>query len=201
MDSTNWVSSITNIVLAFSVLLIWWQALLLRRQIENAREHLELSQKVLKADHDRSRKERAIEVLRQWNKEISPQASAADKLVRKWNNEQCRRLLNHQTIRIKPEDKNLVEACLDKGVCNPNTSEGSIELEPEEVTQIRYQVISYLNSTEIALISWHLNVADQETIERQFSFLYQPEIEYSALENFRKVVTNPDAFPAIRSFI
>ena len=82
MDSSNWVSSIANVVIALGVILVWYQAILLRRQT--------------KADHERSPGEFTIRLMQQWNVAISPLTSVASKVANKLSDEQCRELAGYR---------------------------------------------------------------------------------------------------------
>ena len=110
MNVTDWISSLANVLVAIGVIFVWWQARLLRRQIEQTRKQLELSHKSLKADHDRSRKECVINIMREWSRDIKPETSAADSLISKWNDEQCRNMVKNLPVRIKQGQKHLAEA-------------------------------------------------------------------------------------------
>jgi hypothetical protein len=46
-----------------------------------------------------------------------------------------------------------------------------------------------------------LHIADRETIENQFSFLYRPKEGYNTLENVRTVFGRPHSYPATEEFI
>lgn len=202
MDASNWVSSLASVIVAVGVIFVWWQARLLGRQIEQARQQLELSHRALTADHERSRRELTINAIREWIRDVKPESSAADKLVSKWNDEQCRNLANHLPVKIKPEQKDLAEACLKRGLKNPGIgNDRQIVLDESEVTSIRYYAVGYLNSIETALLGWQLNIADRETIEQQFAFLYRPEEGYDTLEKLRTAFGRPNSFPAIERFI
>jgi|Deesub1362B_J571_1020462.scaffolds.fasta_scaffold23086_1 hypothetical protein len=125
MDASNWVSSVANVVIAIGVIFVLWQAHLLRQQIE--------------ADHDRSRKELAVSLIGEWTRSIKPELSSADKLVRQWDCEQSRNMVNILPVKITPKQKHLAEACLNRELKNANIGQdGRIELDETEVAEIRY---------------------------------------------------------------
>jgi hypothetical protein len=195
MDSSNWVSSVADVVLALGVFFVFYQVLLLRQQ-------LDLTWKSLKADHERSRKEMAVSIIREWNRDIKPETSAADKLVTKWNEEQCRNLANLLPVKINPDQVHLVNACTKHEISNPTPQDdGRILLTLEEVACIRYAAADYLNSIECVLLAWQLNIVDRETIERQFQYMDRPKDGYSTLECLRVAFGGAETFPATEEFI
>ncbi len=194
MDATNWVSSLASIVLAVSVILVWWQARLLSQQIEQTRI-------IMEKDHERSRRENTTRAIQQWVTDIRPESSAADKVVWSLDDDRCRRLVNLQKTKIHSEQKELLECCIGRGCCNVEGEDGLIELRGDEVALLRYHTMAYLNSTETLLTSWQLNIVDQNTIVNQFKFLYRPKEGYDTLEKFRIAAGGTDSFPSTEAFI
>ncbi len=98
MDTTNWVSSIANVIMALGIGFVWWQTVLLRRQ--------------LRADHERSRREMTVALIQHWNGAITSLTAAAERLVRKFDENQCHKLADCQSLELSVEHRPLVETCL-----------------------------------------------------------------------------------------
>jgi hypothetical protein len=190
MDSTNWVSSIADVVMALGIVLVFWQAVLLRQQIS--------------ADHERSRREMTVTLLQHWNGAITPLTAAAERLVRKFDDDQCQKLADGRELQIKAEHRSLVETCLadvlSLGESVPEAS-GMLNLTQKHVSRLRWQVADYLNETEALLLGWQVSIADRKMIEREFAFLYEPEKGTDALAKFRTAMGGRGCFPAIYDFM
>ena len=184
---TDWITAIANAVMAVGVGLVFWQAWLARKALE--------------ADHERSRRELAYNAVREYQNDLKPEHTAANRLVRSWTEEQYKCLADASSpLKIKAEEKGQVEACLGKSLSNPEIQGGFITLEIPEARGIRFNVISGLNILEIALAAWHLGVADRDTMVSQFRNVYDPQIGYDALERLRRILGTDD-FPAIEAFV
>jgi len=190
MNSTNWVSSIADVVMAVGIAFVFWPAILVRRQIA--------------ADHERSRRQMTVALIQRWNGAVTPLTAAADRLISKFDDDQCQKLADCRELEIKSEHKPLVETCL-AGVLLPGESiteaNGLLKLEQKHVTRLRYQVADYLNETEAVLLAWQLSIADRGMIANEFRFLSQPEKGIDALAKFRAAMGGRQAFPAIHEFV
>ena len=188
MTVTDWISAMAHVVAALGLVFVWRQ--------------FKLSGSALEADHQRSRKEFAITVMREWQRSREPKGSAANRLVSTWDDEQCRNLVSILPVKIKPDQQELVEDCLGRTLKNPAPqNDGFIHLDKTEVQTIRFHGVNYLNSIETALSAWQLHIADRDTIAIQFGFLYRPEEGHNTLETLRTAFGRPDSYPAIEEFI
>lgn len=190
MDQTNWVSSIANVIMAIGIVFVFWQAILLRRQIA--------------ADHERSRREMTVALLQRWNGAVTPLTAAADRLVRKFDEDQCQKLADCRELEIKAEHRALAETCL-ADVLSPGEhlaeANGLLQLTPKHATRLRYLVADYLNETEAVLLAWQLSIADRGMIEHEFNFLYDPKKGSDALAKFRTAMGGREVTPAIHEFV
>lgn len=188
METATLVSAGANIVMAIGILFIFYQTILLKRQLH--------------ADHERSRRETTVQLIQQWSRSITPVTSAAQWLVQKFDKEQCRKLADLLPLKVKAEHMALLETCLADVLGNERLQEenGFIQLNERCVTRLRYLVVEYLNETEAVLLAWHISIADRELVEREFQCLVRPEKGMDALENLREAFGGKRAFPAIDAF-
>ena len=78
---------------------------------------------------------------------------------------------------------------------------GEIKLTQVQVSQIRWEVVSFLNMLEGVMAAWRHNVADRDIIEEEFQYLVSPEKDHYILKDFRIVAGGKDVFPAIQEFV
>ena len=157
-----------------------------------------LARKVLKADHERSRRERAVELLQDWSKNIEKEQTWARKLVEKLNSEQCRGLFAQQVFSVPIELKQHLEQFFE--IKQEQTKNEIICLTEKQVVSLRWFVVSYLNLLESILVAWQYGIVSREIIEHEFSFLFSPEEGLSALQEFRTAAGGEKSFPAIELF-
>lgn len=95
----NWISAIANsiialvnIIMAFTIFLAWKQ---------------------IKADHERSRREAAIQLISSWVSTLTQRASAARKLVDAFTFDQAKALFNQEGFELDSKYSGLIDAALD----------------------------------------------------------------------------------------
>jgi hypothetical protein len=173
----EWITAVMTTVIAISVFIAWRQ---------------------LRADHERSRRERAIELILEWAMSLNPKASISRKFVETLNEEQSLSLSKQESFNVEEKYKTLLSGCLEECEDSFKSESGRITLTHRQITSIRWEVISYLNKLEAILSAWRHNVADKDIIEEQFKYLIRPEDGHELLPNFLKVVGN--YYPAISEF-
>lgn len=189
MDAWTKATAIASCVTAAGIIVLATQLILQRR--------------IWVTDHARSRKEKAIEVIKDYTLSANKGWAAVLKLVEKFSEEQCRKLYRGDKFKILTEDKDLLFAIIPNDIDARSTrvSETLIELTEREVFALRWQAISFLNAVEVVLEAWSRNVADQEIIENEMKFLYDPTEGTYALEKFRDCCGGRNGYPAIYEFI
>ena len=174
-------SSPLDIITAVGVMLVWLQLLLAKRAMSH--------------DHERSRRQFAIEIARDWNRSVGPETSAAQKLIQGLNEEQCRQIAQYKSpVKIEEDKGHLVDVCLETPA--RRDQKGSIILDDADVKHLRYLGANYLNEIEIVLSAWYKNVGDQDYIEKEFSFVTRG----MTMDLFRAALGAGD-YPAIDSFL
>lgn len=168
--------------------------------------------KQIKADHERTRREKAIELLLEWTKGITRETNAAKKIVEKFNADQCRKLfleeefkvdcqLYDEIIETLNEKSEKDEKCNDcKGKAKEKECDCLVMLNRRQIKKLRWHVISYLNLIESILVSWQYSVAEREIIEQQLSFMVSPKEGRNVLEDFRIAAGAEESYPAIEIF-
>ena len=170
-----------DIVTAVGILFVCLQLLLAKRAMSH--------------DHERSRRQFAIEIARDWNRSIGPETSAAQKLIQGLNEDQCNKIAKYESPVIIEKGKGyLVDVCLETPACRDQ--QGSIILDDADVKHLRYLGANYLNEIEIVLSAWYKNVGDQDYIEEEFSFVTRN----MTMDRFRDAIGAGD-YPAIDSFL
>jgi hypothetical protein len=191
MEHIGWerVSAIAESISALGIVLLWIQLTIYKWEIRN--------------DHERSRRENAVNFLLEWSKGFGRNASLTKKLVEQFDEEQIQSLFEMRPLRISEEHRNLIIACLDMNAPADGLSgvEGMIELNESQVKVIKWQTVSYLNLLEAILSAWRHNIADRDIIEEQFSPLVVPEKGMTMLENYRGVAGGSEALPAVAEFV
>ena len=175
------IATIINACAVFGVSLLWFQ---------------------IKAEHERSRREKAVDLLLKWNDSLKKETSLARKIVEGFSLEQCRCLYKQESFKVSGKHyKTILEIMechedQDKEISDDNDA----DLTQGEISKLRWLVLSYLNMFESILVAWQYSVADRGIIEAQFSYLFDTAHGYDALSNFRMACGGESSYPAIESF-
>ncbi len=207
---TTYVTTLANVVVAASIVFLWLQTKSLasqldqtKTQIQYVRVQIEQANTAIQSDHERSRKELALTVMREWNRDIKSDTAAAEGIVKRLSFDDCKAIIDNKMLTISLDMKGLVETCLgDVSLASDVKYETAhINVTGKATGRLRYLAIDYLNILETALVSWKLGVADRQTMEDEFEFIYHPSEKRDALSTFRTALGTEAAFPAIESFI
>ena len=162
---------------------------------------IRLTRKQLKADHERSRREKSVELLLEWTKNLKENTSLARKIVESLDDEQTRNLFNQEDVKISKKYDNALKKILSINDADELKEENDfIILSGKSVSKLRWYVMSYLNMLESILVAWQYSIVDREIIEHQFSYLFFPEQGHEALKNFRVAAGGEKSFPVIEIF-
>ncbi len=159
-----------------------------------------LARRQLKADHERSRREKTVEMLLEWTKSLKEDTSLARKIVESLGEEQARNLYNEEETKISSKYKKPLEKILDIEEKEIKKDRSYIVLSGEKVSKLRWIVMTYLNLLESTLVAWQYSIVDREIIEHEFSYLFAPEQGRAALKYFRIAAGGENTFPAIEIF-
>lgn len=160
----------------------------------------------LLADHRRSRRQIALEMISSWASFTSPETSSVNRLVEKMTPDQCGALANLTKLAIDADQKHLLLNILQLRFPEIDSKlesfkKGSAyEIEGQYLLYIRHIAVRYLNKLESVLLCWTMGIADQQIIEEEFSYLFDEKQNRTAMEGLRKKV-GIEAFPAIERFM
>ena len=169
----------------------------------------QLGKKQMSADYERSRREKSVELLMEWSKLLKRENSAARKIIDTLSEEQCRKILQQQKVRVSKEHKELVFELLysesskltavelDGGLVE---GDDYFELSESDSSKLRWAAVNYLNALEFVLVAWQYSIVDRDIIEHQFSYLFKPADGYELMKHFRKAAGGEETFPAIEIF-
>ena len=169
----------------------------------------QLGKKQISADYERSRREKSVELLMEWSKLLKRENSAAWKIIDTLSEEQCRKILQQQKVRVSKEHKELLFELLysesseltavelDGGLVE---GDDYFELSESDSSKLRWAAVNYLNALEFVLVAWQYSIVDRDIIEHQFSYLFKPADGYELMKHFRKAAGGEETFPAIEIF-
>jgi len=158
----------------------------------------------IKAEHEKSRREKTVDLLVQWSLQLKPETNMAVKIVEKFDKRQCVDMVSMSEFYVEKEIYKDIRSLLNIDICKKGKRKqknGKVKISKEEVKKLRFLVILYLNMLESILTAWQMSIVDREVIERQFAYLYKPEEDKKCLENFRIAAGGEECFPAISGFI
>ena len=196
MISPEWISALANVVMAVGIILVWYQASLSRKQ-------LEASNRALAADHERSRRELTLITMYNWNKDVGPTTAAAERLIQRFTEAQCRDIVQNRPIPISKDYVPIARAVLGELLPpdQPTAADGTLTLNEAQVSQIRYILADYLNILETTFTAWQLGIVDTNMIEQQFQFLLSPQHGFNILEPFRTAMGGVECYPSSYAFM
>lgn len=145
----------------------------------------------------------------EWSKLLKRENSAARKIIDTLSEEQCRKILQQQKVRVSKEHKELLFELLysesseltavelDGGLVE---GDDYFELSESDSSKLRWAAVNYLNALEFVLVAWQYSIVDRDIIEHQFSYLFKPADGYELMKHFRKAAGGEETFPAIEIF-
>jgi len=157
--------------------------------------------KQLRADHERGRRQLAVELIRYWATQLNQRASVTRKLIETLDFSQAKRLSDQKSFKVAREQSELLKAAVppETGWQLPETGD-SIDVPQHVAALLRWESITYLNKLESILVAWHHNIADRELIMEQFRYLVAPTEGHAILAQFREAAGGNN-FPAIAAFV
>ena len=209
---TDWISAIAAGVAALGVGFVAYQVFIARKQLQqgseslqNAAESLELARRTFESDqsdHERSRRQKAVDLILQWSTNLKRETSLARKLVETLGREETESLYDEKPFEIDEKYLSIVADCLGNSEESELvTNNGKIKLTEKQSAHMNWLVISYLNSLESVLVCWQHGIADVDMIKAEFRYLVNPDKEKNILHNYRTAKEGIDNYPAIKSFV
>ncbi|MBQ2999832.1 MAG: hypothetical protein IJD64_05160 [Clostridia bacterium] len=179
------VAILELIILIITAFLVIIQIYLLRKQI--------------KQQHEERRRENTTQFMATWCNSLKKDTCIAEQVARKLNTDQCQKLYEHQAFDVSDDiKKDICKFCpIDSSHCANCSLKNSKTVDGKILTELRWHVITYLNTLETMLVSWNLGIVDTETIEQQFQFLNDVK-KGCTLAEFRHTA---GGYPIIEQFI
>ncbi len=159
-----------------------------------------LTKNQIKADHERGRREKTVDLLVEWDNRLKKESALARKIIECLTEVQCREVVAQQKLYAPKKLENLLRQFFGKDFAIEETANGEVILNEAQTAELRWHAITYLNSLESILVAWQYSVVDREIIEHQFSYLFKPSDGHEALKDFRAAAGGEDSYPAIEIF-
>jgi hypothetical protein len=178
----SWLTAIASLITAGGIWFLWLQ---------------------IKADHERSRRERACELVLEWSKSLRQGSSLARKLVETFTEEQARKLHKSEALEIEGDKYEIIKACLEESTDTARIEQanGKVKLNGRQSSILRWHIVCYLNTLESILMARRHGVADRKMINEQFRYLVSPTEGHSILRNYRQASGGANVYPAIEEFV
>lgn len=192
LDAPKWTEVVTVILVVLGFMIAVGSLWYARRQ--------------LLADHERSRRQLAMEMCSRWSSSSSPETSSVIRMIEKLSDAQCELIANQMSVLIEEEHLHfLLNIFLfrfpELGPKMDSLKDGKFyRIEGHYVIYLRHIAIRYLNMLESVLMTWTSGIADQKMIEAEFSFLLDEKQGRTAVEKLRLKIGN-EGFPSISKFM
>lgn len=166
-----------------------------------------LQRKVFASDHERSRRELTIHLLKEWTLNQTDRTSAVIQFIKSLNIEQCEAVHQRKGFDIAADGNRL--AFLEAIFKDDERLRSLLKIKNKKITLtadhaiiIRFAIVRHLNLVESILSAWALAAADVNTLAAQFAFLLNAGND---LEKYRKAVQandkTRDPFPYLTLFV
>ena len=150
------------------------------------------------AEHEKNRRESAVNALFLWNEKLTDDMAAIRKIVQDLDEKQCRKIINYSDFSV---DKDTFKALK---MIFPDIKKKKVNnqynIPQEYAIKIRSTIIKYLNNMEFLLVGWKEGIFDEDIIVEQFYFLIDKEKGKNMLEDFRNAAGGEKTYPAIELF-
>ena len=177
--------------------------------------------KQIKLEHEKSRREKTIDILMTWSTNLTPETNLAVKIVENFDREQCNKLYKMEDVYVSKEvcyeiktvysdysmeqKKAMCKFQSKKGSCTKCKMQGNgdkekVTLNKYYVKKLRHSIIQYLNLLETVLAGWQNSIVDKDIIEQQFSYLYDLANNKNCLQDFRVAAGSESSYPCIEAF-
>lgn len=187
---TDWISAIAQTIAALGLVLLWWQVLLLKKQTRD--------------DHERSRRQCAIELLLRWNDFERTEGHLAIAIAERMDVDCATAVWSGKPTRLPSKFKGTLERFLARqGDKKSLAREGEdVRLSEENSLELRSGMIECMNLLETIFSAARHNVADIGMIEEQFGPLIDPDVSLhrSMMRIIRGVAGGSGSFPSTSEF-
>ena len=187
MSAEAFAGFLTAFVTAVSAMIIWFQ---------------------IRTDHERSRRELATNLLREWSLAQKIDTSATIRFVKLLNTEQCKKLAKREPFALEDSliNRAAMQRCLESKFPGfdvlRSVKDGWIQVSGDQSLFIRFNVVFYLNIMESILSSWNSRIASPDILEEQFKHLKFDDNDLLEYRNaLKQMYGDTDVFPSITNFM
>lgn len=110
------------------------------------------SKSEIEADHERSRREKSIDILTNWSKSLTKENSITRKILDNLNEDQCTNVLQQEEFKIHKKHEPLLQQLFGQDL-DPAVDD-FITVKPQQSAALRWNAITYLNSLEFTFVAW-----------------------------------------------
>jgi hypothetical protein len=154
--------------------------------------------RTFRADHERSRREKAIEYILDWVRGLDRRATLARKFVEMFNQHQAKCLFEQKSFHIDRDLAPLMEGVFEQ---MPEVEDGQFNITQAMSADLRWIIVNYINNLEAIMSAWYYQVADRKMLAEQFSYLISPSLGNFLLPEFRVAANAQEHYPAITAFV
>lgn len=196
--SAELLTALATSVIAIGIVFAAWQAYAAARQVR-------LLSYQTQADHERGRRERALDLMRYWNDQRKSSAPALliSPLVEELSEAQCEKLYYGRPLAVEVRFRAVLEnyffsmGFLDRVKLKDENNQ--ILLDEFHARLITQSVTGYLNVLETVACAWRHNIGDRDIIEEEFDqVFFKIGTERFRYETFRRV---SGVYPSIRELV
>ncbi len=151
--------------------------------------------------HERASREKAASALHDFFKALTVRSAAAVKLVKELSDKNIERLEQGEEFTVRHEHRDLLVASLPDHLTRGQVAgDGDVKLSRNQSYQLRWEIISQLNSCEVLAQYWSIGVADRDMIEEEVRFLRHEKPNENIVTACRKLAPR-EGFPALHRLI
>ena len=155
--------------------------------------------------HEEQRRQRTVDMMMTWSASLKRATSTAEKIVERFDKDQCRALYLEKPFKVDYETKQML--CSICGIVGTeecqlckNKTDDQYEVAGKQLLELRWHIISYLNTLETVLVAWQQGTVDREIVEHEFSYLYDDQKGWDVLSHFRTAAGGNNSYPVISEF-
>lgn len=155
----------------------------------------------LRADHERSRRTYAIELIQFFLKQRSTdrrKGLVPNKFIQGLSSEQLAKLYARESFKVDVNWKDDLSLYFSQqGIVLPHNDGENVVLEAWHVRALAFDILEYLNELEAIATAWRHNIADKAILEEEFRPVIMVQKNKTVMEALR---AESGAFPSLNAF-
>lgn len=219
---TDWISAISNAVVAVGLVLVWLQVriaakglavsqlalasvveqvTLQRKAIDQVSTQIDLAKSAYTESHELERRKTAIQLIRDWADFLHKNGTGAKAFAETLDFQNTKLLWQEKQLDIPLKLKAYLEKTVPSIGPIQAINESTARLTEPQSSIIRREAVSYLNTIETILAARRHGIADPDMLEEQFANLVAPSDGKQILVQLRNIAGGVSAFPSIEDFV